>query len=238
MRVADVIPPLSLPHTPHAMNIHDLPHDALAAKVRQAITNTTPDADMMAAVLEYGYPPEAFDAALADLVVYETGITDQVDLSGQAEQATKELDAEWAAFSKDVYADHVERARRVFRGETGTLKRLGLNGARARAFDRWAGQARQLYATALGDADLQARLATRGLDAATLQAGLDAVDALAKRNRDQEDLKGRAQQARRDRDKARATPLDWLSGYYEAAERAFKDHPDWLERIGKVAPSE
>lgn len=238
VRPTGAIPPRRSPHTPRAMSIHDLPHDALAAKARQAVTNTTADAEMMAAVLGHGYTPEAFDAALADLVAYETLIQEQTDLKGQAERATEDLDASRATFHRDVYMDHAERARRVFRGEGGTLKRLGLNGARARAFDRWAGQVRQLYATALADDALQARLAERGLTAEVLQGALARLDEIVTEDQAQEDLKGRAQQARRDRDGAREPVLAWLSGCYEAAERAFKDHPDWLERIGKVAPSE
>ena len=220
------------------MTIHDLPHDALAARCRQAITNTTPHPEMMAAVLEYGYTPEAFDAALADLRLYEAEITSQRDLSGVARTATDTAGNARATFHDDTYMDHVERARREFRGETGTLRRLGLDGDRARAFDRWAGQVRQFYATALADADLQARLATTGLTAEALQRGLDTLDEIVRKETDQGDAEGLAQQARRDRDAARRPVLRWLGDYYGAAERAFRDHPDWLERIGKVARSE
>lgn len=219
------------------MSIHDLSHEALAAKARQAITNTTADPDMTAAVAERGYTQPGFDAALADVAAYERLIGKQVDLGGQAEHATEQLEEAREPFHTEVYMDHVERARRVFKDEPGTLRRLGLRGDRERAFSAWAGQVRQLYETALGDDELKARLAPTGLTEAVLQDGLDQLAAIVTLDGTQEDLKGLAQQATRDRDKARTPVLNWLAGYYEAAERAFKDHPDWLERIGKVAPS-
>jgi hypothetical protein len=53
----------------------------------------------------------------------------------------------------------------------------------------------------------------------------------------QEDKKGLAQQATRDRNEMRAEITAWLRDYYVAARDAFRDKPDWLERIGLLARS-
>ena len=96
-------------------------------------------------------------------------------------------------------------------------------------------QARLLYTTALSDDGLQARLATRGITAPALQTAQDEIQALVALNQEQENLKGLAQQATRDRDAARKTVQAWLSEFRQVAKVALAAHPDWLERLGILA---
>lgn len=203
----------------------------------QAIDNALADPGILAA-LDPAYTTATLTAARADVVALEDASEDQRDLRGDMKGATAATDDAWATFHDDVYMPHVGMARLVFRDEPGVLASLGLQGDRADAFQAWVGQVNQFYGTLAEKPALATRLAAKGITEPDLLAATAAFEALRTQERGQEDDKGEAQQARRDRDTLRRPFERWLGEYRDSARILLADHPDWLERLGFLARSE
>ena len=217
------------------MSVQDLSQADLLAAGRLATSNALADPDLVAALAPYGYDEAALQAVQATLDAYEAQMLAQQDRYGRQMEATERFSAAWKAFRDLHYTPHVTLARLVFKKEAGTQHRLGLKGRRATAFGAWVQQARLLYTTALSDTGLQTRLAARGITAAALQAARNEIQALVTLNQEQENLKGLAQQATRDRDAVRKTVQAWLGEFRQVAKVALTAQPDWLERLGILA---
>ena len=215
-------------------SLHDLSNADLLARGRLTLTNALADADLLAALTPRGYDQATLEAAQADFDAFEARIYEREDLAGQQVAATQAFNEAWTAFKQagGPYSTHRALANLVFRSETGTRRRLGLTQSPPSAFGRWVQHARLFYTTALGDAVLLARLATRGLTQPDLEAALAEIDRLVALDQAQEDLKGRAQQATRDRNAQRTVVQDWLRTFDGFAGIALVGRPDWLERLG------
>lgn len=210
----------------YKLSVPDLLHEA------GKVSTNARDADLLARLDPAGYGEDALtdlDALIAEVEGKkedrETNYGDQLD-------STQSIAVDWRDFYDKTYMRHVGIARAVFRGKRGTLARLGLNGPRRRDKAGRYDQALKLYTNAIADADLVDKLAVRGLDAVTLQAGLDAVKAIEKADHEQDTHIGLAQQSTDDRRKAERDLTDWLTEFRDVAREVFYDKPDWLERLG------
>ena len=216
----------------YKLSVADLLHDA------GKVTTNARDADLLERLDPAGFGEDELTILDALIAEVKDRQEDRETNYGDQLNATQGVDVDWQEFYDKTYMRHVGIARAVFRKEHGTLARLGLNGLRRRDKAGRYDQAIKLYQNALSDPALVVRLAVRGLDAATLQAGLAALTAIEKADHEQDTHIGLAQQSTDDRRKAERDLADWLTEFRDIAREVFYDKPDWLERLGIFHRSE
>jgi len=216
----------------YKLSVADLLHDA------GKVTTNARDADLLERLDPAGYGEDELTTLDALIAEVNDKKEDRETNYGDQLNATETIEEDWEAFYDETYMRHVGIARAVFRGESGTLTRLGLNGPRRRDKAGRYDQAIKLYQNALSDPSLVVRLAVRGLDTATLQAALDAVKVIEDADHQQDTHIGLAQQSTDARRKAERDLADWLTEFRDVAREVFYDEPDWLERLGIFHRSE
>lgn len=204
----------------------------LSNKGRLALDNAFGTPEILALFKLYGYGVEKFQEGQTLLRALEESHAAQLRLYAQQKEATAAFHAAWDVARK-TYAQHAKIARALLAAQPARLARLGLEGARARAFNKWLIQARQFYREALADAELGDLLAQGGMTRPVLEAGWTAVEAAVQANNAQEAAKGLAQQSTQDRDAAAAAFQRWLRHFWQIADVALADQPQWLERLGR-----
>jgi hypothetical protein len=223
---------------PFLESLSNLGIDALIAAGRQVEYALRTQPEIADALAPYGYDADEIAAGSAMLDALAAAAQAQRDRYGLQIGATADVKAARAAFHTDPYMVHAGLARIEFRAEPGTLARLALTGRRAQSFHGWAAQAGQFYALLLSDAALRTRVGARGITPTALANALAALDALAVLEREQENKKGLAQQSTRERHTLAGIYTAWLGDLWDTARIALRDHPDWLERLGFLAPSD
>jgi hypothetical protein len=184
-----------------------------------------------------GYDDAAFARGRALRDAFAAAVQARQTEYGEQITATEALSDAWDAFHSQTYMPHVTIARLVV-DDAGTLRRLGIDGTRPEAFEAYLQEARRFYDTIAGDGALQAALAERGVDDATVtqaQADLDQLEAL---DQTQEREKAEAQQATRARNDARRPFADWLADFQQFARVALMSQPDLVEQLGLTERSE
>jgi len=199
---------------------------------RVALINALSIAEILILLALYGYDLKKLQEGQALLQALEDKYAAQLRLLARQKEATAAFRAAWHA-ARQTYALHTKIARALLTAQPERLARLGLEGARARAFGAWLPQARQFYREALADAKLQALLAQGGLIQTVLETGQAAIEAVAQADNAQESAKGLAQQSTLDRDAAAADFQRWLRHFWKIAEVALAAQPQWLERLGR-----
>ena len=203
--------------------------DRLAA-VDLAVRNALAEPDLLAALTPWSYDAVKLGAGQA---LHDAALALHLDADrerGEAVSATAALhDARDAAHT--TYMQHVKVAR-VALTDPGLQRDLGLDGPREKALLGWLDQARNFYRSALAKPDVVTALTPFGMDAITLQAGADAVDAVYTVRNAREDESGEAQTSTEQRDAALAAMDRWMGDFLRVARVAFEDEPQQLERLG------
>jgi hypothetical protein len=220
------------------MSYYNTPDAELIQSADVAVTNALIEPDLLAALTLYGYGEDELAAADGRFKAFQKAVTGRGDDLGLQVDSTESLTDARAVFHKQVYMRHVTIARVLFQDEPGTLRRLGLDGARERTTAGWMTQVGQLYQTLGDDKALQDRLTPRGLSPQTTSAASDELARLRRLDGQQENRKGLRQQGSLDRKGIRYEAAKWLSGYKQVAMVALADHPEWLERLGFLNRSE
>jgi len=203
---------------------------------RVALDNAQTDADLQAGLGAYGYDAAALAEGAALLGAAEEAQQARAQEYGEQYDATDAYDA--ARETADaLYGPHLTLARVAFRTDRDAQSALSLNGRRRKSTSGWLGQAQQFYANVLDGAAYQAGMGRFNVTAADLEAGRDAVDAVARANADQEREKGEAQKATETRDRALDALDDWMADFREVARVAFRDDRQQLEKLGILARS-
>jgi hypothetical protein len=149
------------------MSIYQLSNDELLTLGTRILENAQapPIQEAMARV---GYDEAAFQRGQALRDAFADAVQTRQTEYGEQIGATEALNDAWDAFHSQTYMPHVTIARLVFDGQVGTIRRLGVDGIRPNAFDAYLQEARRFYDTIAGDGALQAALAERGVDDATV----------------------------------------------------------------------
>ena len=216
-------------------SVYRLSHDELLTLGQRAIENSQRVPEIAEAVAVYGYDEAAFARGQALLDVFEATLQERQDVRGRKLEASEALEDAWDQLRKDVFTPHTSIARGVIFKEEATQERLGLNGEQSDDFEEWLQEARRFYNTLLGDEELAARAAERGLTASLLQEALAEVDALEALDQRQERLKESKDDVNRRRKQERRAFANWLSDYQKTAKAALRDRPDLVEQLG-VSP--
>lgn len=230
--------PASLPsgHLHHPLSaLPDRIDDQLNA-ARVALDNAETDADLQAGLAAYGYDAAALADGRARLDAAQAAQDDVSREYGEQYEATDAL-AQTREAAEAVYGPHLALARVAFRADRDARTALALGGRRRATTAGWIEQAEQFYANAIGDADVEAGLGRFNVTPADLEAGRDAVAAVAAANAEQEREKGEAQKATETRDEALDALQDWMVDFRDVARVAFRDDPQQLEKLGLLARS-
>lgn len=155
---------------------------------------------------------------------------------GEQFTATDALDAALTT-ANTTYMRHVKVARVALKNERGASQALRLDGRRRKTYSGWLEQANVFYTNAQSDANIQAKLASFGMDAAALQAAQQLVKDVEAKLAAQLKEKGEAQAATQERDSVLEDLLDWMSDFRAIARVALEDQPQLLEILGIVEPS-
>lgn len=193
-----------------------------------AISNSLGDADIKAAVAQYGYTTAKlnhgkalYEAALAAVNASKLG-------RGEQRTATADLKVKQKE-AQDAYQAAAQVARAALPPES--LASLGLAGKSPRTM---AGLVTAGY-TLFDNAALSGLLAEFGYDEARLAAERAKIEAYDSANQAQEAAKGAAQQLTVDQDAALAKMNDWLAQYLKIAKVALRSKKQLLEKIGVTA---
>ena len=215
--------------TPNLM-FGSLPLDELVARARTLYTNAR-DTDEIAALLAdpYGYTPDDYAAGLGLVADLQQKLADHAREYGEqfaateaSEDATADLEALFVAHRR------LSRAK-VDRG-TARYAALGLDGRVADAEAALFDQAGTFYQTLTDDPSLMDGI--RGLNAAAVTRGQDAVEAARAAEDAQVKETGEAQQATVARDQAARALRVHAGELAEVAKVALADRPQLRELLG------
>lgn len=134
--------------------------------------------------------------------------------------------------AQDLYRTHAKIARVAFQSDRGTLQALHLLGPRKATLAGWLGQARDFYATALGNPTIARRLAAFTITSEQLEAGMQLMDMVRERHAASCQQRGLAQESTRERDLAAKELKSWINDFKLIARVALKSRPQLLEQFG------
>ena len=193
-----------------------------------AISNSLGDAEITAAVAQYGYTTAKlnegkalYEAALAAVNATKTG-------KGEQKTATADLKAKQKE-AQDAYQAAAQVARAAL--APADLATLGLAGKVPRDTAGFIAAAYTLFDNAASSG----LLSGFGYDADKLTAERAKIAAFDAANQAQEAAKGSAQQATQDQEAALAKMNDWVAQYLKIAKVALRSKKQALEKIGVTA---
>ena len=136
-----------------------------------------------------------------------------------------------------VYSLHRKKGKVIFRKDEPILKNLGLKGSLPSAYIKWLETVKKFYAVAVGNSEIETKLARLKVTPAELQETVVLITSLETARAEYLKEKGESQDATKSKDKAFAEIDDWMSEFYAVAKIALEDNPQLLESIGKFVRS-
>jgi hypothetical protein len=198
------------------------------AAAQIAINNSLGDADIKAAVAQYGYTTAKLNHGKALYEAALAAVNAQKQGRGEQKAATADLKAKEKE-ARDAYQAAAQVARAAL--APADLSTLGLAGKTPRGVAGFIAAAYTLFDNA-ASAGL---LAEFGYEADHLAAERAKIEAFDQANQAQEAAKGAAQQATVDQDAALAKMNDWVMQYLKIAKVALRNKRQLLENIGVAA---
>ncbi len=218
--------------TPRSPSRHE-PVAETIARARTFFGALQADADLAAALADYGYDADAVTDALALAAEVEAAERTQKTEYAEQYEATRTVARLTEAF-RVPYMRHVRLARVLFPAGTLGHDALGLAGERAERLATLVAQANAFYHTARDDARFATDLARLRITPAEADAQIGRIAALQAALTTQQVETGEAQQATRTRDAAVERLRSLLSDATEVAKVALADVPQIRERLGLV----
>lgn len=184
-------------------------------------------ADALATV---GYDAETLQEGQALLETARDLYDAQIREYGEQHAATQAfIDASKQA--DKIYSAHRRLAKLAFKNDPQRQTDLHLNERKPQTFTPWYNQARHFYTALLSDADAQSAMSRFNVTLESIQAGANQVEQALSLKEQQEQEKGEAQQATKDRDEAIRALDEWLSDFRVVARIALADSPQLLEAL-------
>jgi hypothetical protein len=193
-----------------------------------AIVNSLADAEIKAAVAEFGYTPARLREGLALYEAALAAVNAQKAARSDQKIATAEVQAVYLT-ARSAYQAAAKVARATL--DDGGLATLGLTGNTPRDV---AGLTQAGY-TLFDNAARNELLADYGYTASRLASERAKLEALDAAQQTQQRAKGNAQQATQDRDAALADLNEWVAQYLKIARVALADRKSLLEKLGVSA---
>lgn len=213
------------------MSYMTLSLDQRLKRAQMAILNTLDDTEMLALLTPFGYDQarmeEGRDYYDAAQELHHSVATERGEKLG----ASADVADRWGA-ARVRLADDIALARIALRDNRGARATLRLDERRENSQARWIIQARQFYQRALADPNVVAAMSRFGTDQASLQEGLDKVNAFEEALRVRRKEDGDAQDATYRRNEAMSAMDQWVRDFRDVAKIALRDRPQLLERLG------
>lgn len=213
--------------------------DALLSSAQLAIAAAQTNAEIQAALVLFGYPPEEIQRGRS---LYETALSAQQQRHREyAEQigASASLNDLRDALD-NLYRRHLKLARIACKNDPVAISKLGLQGKRKRTFSGWLGHVQQFY-TALSkepaNSSLLQELSRYSITPEAIEDAQTQIETVLAASVAREKEKGEAQQATQDRDAALDALQAWMSDLFAVAQIALEARPQLLEAMGRIVPS-
>ena len=129
------------------------------------------------------------------------------------------------------YTLHHRLALLTFQDDDQTQETLDIHRRKQNSFSKWLCQVGQFYHRVLVNPEIIEALGRYNITQEDLQAGLALVNQVIQLDQEQEDAKGQAQQATRDRDAALENLSQWMSEFREVAKIALAGTPELYESL-------
>lgn len=202
---------------------------------RVRIENSLDSPEIMEAVAAYGYDKAALEYGKSLLEQATTLYHQKIREDNEQSRAGHVYDESFDR-AHGYYMDLVEVARREFKYDPDTYRRLGLFGRRIRVFTDWLPQVKHFYQEAQ-EPDILKALGKWNIDKQRLEKGLALVDETVVAHDRHIKEAGEAQEITPERDAAVDAIYDWTDDYQTIAVIALKDKPQLLEKIGILVKS-
>lgn len=137
----------------------------------------------------------------------------------------------------EVYGMHRKKGKVVFRKDEITYNNLGLKGSLPRTYIKWLEVVKKFYSVAIGDSQIETKLARLKVTPIELQETVALIGELQSARTEYFKEKGENQDATKQKDTAFGVLDDWMSEFYAIAKIALEDNPQLLESLGKFVRS-
>ena len=202
-----------------------------------AISNSLGDEIIMERLSFLGYDENRLKTGLELLKRVRELYNEQKKEYGEQFEASEAMYKAWEATSI-LYRQYSTLARVLFKNDTGTMSKLGLDKDQPKKLSDWVAQANQFYTNAMNTQDIQEKMAEYTVSAERLQAALDDVNQLLNYEKNQEKEKSDAQKATEERNKMFSDLDQYMYDLLQIAKVMLYDKPQLLEKLGIVSPSE
>ena len=216
----------------------DLTIDERLGWSRTALSTVQENADLQKKLSAVGYTPEVITDGLSLVQETEELNDRQKNEYGDQYAAQDTFMQEWKN-SYDQYMVTLRLARIALKGNRDAEASMRLTGPRLRTFHNWVGkQARPFYNNAINDAEIMDALRRFLIDKKRLTLEWQSIERAQSLLGKRDDEAGEAQAATLARDKKMDEVDSWIGEFREVARIAFRDNPQWLERIGITTPAD
>ena len=195
------------------------------------LDNARDNPEIAAALDAFGYDADKIGEGQALLEAAQALYDAQIQEYGEQYAATEAFREAFKQADKQ-YGAHRRLAKLAFKNDIERQANLRLNQRKPQVFSVWYEQARHFYQVILEDTEGQAELARYKVTLEELQGAQEKVEQAFAQNDAQEQEKGEAQQATKDRDEAIDALDEWLADFKEIARLALEDNPQLLEALG------
>lgn len=155
----------------------------------------------------------------------------QVSEYGEQYAATENLHMKWA-IAKKWYNRNLKLARIFLKDDPHAVTSLVLNGRRKGSVTGWCKDANLFYSNMVNNPVFIDKMSHTGCSAEAILNDHQLVKDVEMAQVKQNDESGEAQAATLARDNAIDEFLEWTAVFYEIADIALEDHPQWKERLG------
>jgi hypothetical protein len=207
----------------------------LAADV--AISNALGDGIIMERLSFLGYDENRLKTGLELLKRVRELYNEQRKEYGEQFEASEAMYKAWEV-SSILYRQYSTLARVLFKNETGTMSKLGLDKDQPKKLSDWVAQANQFYTNAMNTPEIQEKMAGYTVTKERLLAALEEVNQLLTYEKKQETEKSEAQKATGERNRAFSNLDEYMYDLLQIARVMLYDKPQLLEKLGIVSPSE
>jgi len=209
---------------------------AILEQYRVALENVKEQQEIASTMAEFGYTEEV-------LAEGEVLYTKTIDAYNNNQSEDDEKLAAYQEFEDakqnldQVYRLHRKKAKVVFRKQPEILEKLGVKGRVPNAYLKWLQNIKKFYSNAVGDTEIESKLARLKLTTEDLQEAVGFIaeveDARATYLRE----KGESQDATKVKDEAFNNLDDWMGEFYAVAKIALDNNLQLLEALGKLVKS-
>ena len=207
-----------------------LPIADFLVQSRVGLENAQSNPEIAGAIAQYGENADRIGEKMG-LLVNAENLAEAQKIAYAGQHAATQSVTEARATADKQYSTHRRLALRVFQGDLQRRETLAIHMRKQSSFSKWLTQLLQFYNQALADPAVIDALGRYNITQQDLQAGLALVQEVVRLNQEQEDAKGKAQQATRDRDAALQVLGRAMSELREIAQIGLADRPDLYQSL-------